>query len=340
MQPDISIILPVYNGEKTIMRCLDSVVKQTFASWECIIINDGSTDDTGELLEAYARAHAGVKIITSANGGVSKAQNLGLKIACGNAITFLDADDVLAPEALETLWHLLTTTQADMAVGHLLFEDSQGIPVANTPPLPTGGHIQLFTPEGAACTIFRGNPFAGHLHGKLLRAELLCGLLYRDDLFIYEDMLFALSYLCHVSRVAYLPQIVHHYTIHEFGALAAPLSSRKASSLAACDALCAIAQAHFPSALPLAQRFAAQNALWFLQDFMALSPACQKEPWAVEARKTACRLLRRLSCRQKPSLSFSCQCFWLAVKAGWFVFYGLYRGPYRWLQRLRRSVFQ
>lgn len=98
-----SIIIPVYNVEKYLFDCLDSVRNQTFSDWEAICVDDGSTDDSAIVLEAYAEKDGRMKVVTQANGGLSAARNAGLRQAKGDYVLFLDSDDWLERDALEVL---------------------------------------------------------------------------------------------------------------------------------------------------------------------------------------------------------------------------------------------
>lgn len=91
----VSVVIPAYNAENTIVRCLNSVLAQTYPVFEIIVINDGSTDRTKEIIEEYIQNHSGfnIKLINKANGGVSSARNVGLKLASGEYIALLDSDD-------------------------------------------------------------------------------------------------------------------------------------------------------------------------------------------------------------------------------------------------------
>lgn len=98
-----SIIIPVYNVEKYLRDCLDSVVGQTFADWEAICVDDGSTDGSAVILEEYAEKDSRFEIISQSNGGLSAARNTGMKAAMGDYIVFLDSDDWIEDNALEIL---------------------------------------------------------------------------------------------------------------------------------------------------------------------------------------------------------------------------------------------
>ena len=103
MEVKFSFIIPVYNVEQYIRDCLNSVLSQTFTCWEAICVNDGSTDRSLEILKEYAEKDNRIRIITQPNGGLSAARNEGLKAANGDFVFFLDSDDWVEKQALETL---------------------------------------------------------------------------------------------------------------------------------------------------------------------------------------------------------------------------------------------
>ena len=110
--PEISVIIPVYNREKTLARCLDSCLQQTFPDFEVICVNDASTDGTAGLLEQYAQKDNRIKVIMQEHAGEAAARNRALDQATGNYITFLDSDDYFHPQALEALYSVATRTKA------------------------------------------------------------------------------------------------------------------------------------------------------------------------------------------------------------------------------------
>lgn len=120
-----SIIIPVYNVEKYLFDCLDSVRNQTFADWEAICVDDGSTDDSAIVLEAYANKDGRMKVVTQANGGLSAARNAGLRQAKGDYVLFLDSDDWLERNALEVLSQNLDDEDMLCFSGRRYFDDGQ-----------------------------------------------------------------------------------------------------------------------------------------------------------------------------------------------------------------------
>lgn len=100
----ISIVVPVYNAELYLKRCLDSILAQTFKQWEAVCVDDGSSDASQSIMEEYARKDNRFRVFTQKNGGASVARNFGIKIAQGDYLFFLDSDDELVPNCLELMW--------------------------------------------------------------------------------------------------------------------------------------------------------------------------------------------------------------------------------------------
>lgn len=116
MQPSVSVIVPVYNIEQYIGKCLDSIIGQTLKEIEIIVVDDGSTDDSSRIIDRYARTDSRIVAIHKTNGGVVSARNCGIAQATGLYILFVDGDDHLAPDACERLLRKAQATSTDMVI--------------------------------------------------------------------------------------------------------------------------------------------------------------------------------------------------------------------------------
>lgn len=114
MPPLISVLVPVYNVEKYLSRCLESLLAQTYPHWEAICVNDGSPDNSEKILAHYSQADSRIKVITQANGGLSAARNVALKHATGEYIVYLDSDDFIHPQTLEIALTLAQTNNTPL----------------------------------------------------------------------------------------------------------------------------------------------------------------------------------------------------------------------------------
>ena len=112
--PKISIIMPVYNVEQYLQRCLNSISAQTFSDWEAICVNDGSTDNCAEILNRQAQKDNRFKIVNQTNQSLSCARNNGLKLARGEYVYFLDSDDCIHPQCLEIAYNFAIKNHAEL----------------------------------------------------------------------------------------------------------------------------------------------------------------------------------------------------------------------------------
>jgi hypothetical protein len=124
-QPKISIIVPCYNQAHFLDECVASLIKQTYDNWECILVNDGSTDNTAPLGQAWAKKDSRIIYSFKQNGGLSSARNHGLKLATGDFIQFLDCDDYLYPEKFAKSVAKLNEQAFDMVISNFLLFDER-----------------------------------------------------------------------------------------------------------------------------------------------------------------------------------------------------------------------
>lgn len=124
MKPLISVIIPVYNVEKYLDDCIRSVIGQTYDNIEIIVVDDGSTDNSGNMCDCYAEKDERIQVIHKANGGLSDARNAAIEICSGEYITFVDSDDVIAKEYIQLLLNALISTKSNISIcRHVSFYD-------------------------------------------------------------------------------------------------------------------------------------------------------------------------------------------------------------------------
>lgn len=135
----VSLIIPVYNVEAYLRKSLDSAVNQTLDDFEIIAVNDGSTDSSYEILKEYENKYDNFRVINQKNGGLSAAKNAGIKIAKGEYIAFLDSDDYLDKNFLETLYNMAVNNNAEIACCNFKFYFPESDIKITMPTLPKGG---------------------------------------------------------------------------------------------------------------------------------------------------------------------------------------------------------
>lgn len=124
----ISIIVPIYNVERYLRDCIDSILNQTYANLEIILVNDGSTDTSLDICKEYAVKNKNIKIVDKKNGGLSDARNAGLEKATGKYIMFVDSDDFLTPNSCELLYNAIKEHDVEFVSANFIFTNNEGIP--------------------------------------------------------------------------------------------------------------------------------------------------------------------------------------------------------------------
>ena len=216
----ISIIVPVYNVEKFIHRCINSILAQTYADFELILVDDGSIDNSALICDDYVKKDERVKVIHKDNGGVSSARNAGIKISIGTWICFLDADDELYPNSLEILTKGIGENVAYIMAGYTTHnENYEEIYRVET------RRSQIITPQAAITQMFIPQDYIyhGYLWNKLYRTSYIFDheLLFNERIHFNEDRLFNVLYLLKVkdSLCYYTTEPVYKYTEREGGAM-------------------------------------------------------------------------------------------------------------------------
>ena len=125
--PKVSVIFPIYNNEKYIETCIKSVMNQTLSDIEMILIDDGSTDSAGQIMDALSLEDCRIKVIHKKNEGVAIGENYGLEIATGEYVGFVEADDAVAPDMFERLYNAALKTNADIAKGGFYFKEKDNL---------------------------------------------------------------------------------------------------------------------------------------------------------------------------------------------------------------------
>ena len=204
MIPKISVIIPVYNAEKTLHRCIDSILAQTFSDFEVLLIDDGSKDKSGEICDEYARKDSRIKVCHKENGGVSSARNMGLDNAKGEWITFVDADDYIASDFLSAI-----NNNCDFIIGQSQHFNSTGkywiSENISTQDVVNKEQFQSFLAHNLVCHIMR-TPW-----GKFFKRNLIGKIRYDERMKVGEDTVFVHNYLLHCKSIAVVDNITYYY---------------------------------------------------------------------------------------------------------------------------------
>ncbi len=217
-KPVISVIVPVYNVEKYLSKCLDSILAQTFSNIEIICVNDGSTDNSRKILAEYEKKDSRIKIVDKKNGGLSSARNAGMRVAQGEFFGFIDSDDWITPDMFEKLYDSMITLNTDISICavHQFDETNQKIDDSN--PYYTLEYFDK-TFDGKAFSYKDTKPFLMDVcvmaWNKLYRRSLIekCNAWYPDGL-IFEDGPFFFSIFFQTERVSIVRDFLYYYRIN------------------------------------------------------------------------------------------------------------------------------
>lgn len=199
MKMSVSVIVPVYNCAGYVERCVRSIMAQTHRDIEIICVDDGSTDESGKILDQLSMEDSRIRVIHQKNAGVSAARNAGIETARGDYITFVDSDDAIEPDMYETLLSFFQDDQVDIVhCGYKRIDLNGAVKDVNG----TGRVVRQNAHEAAAC-LLRGTLFVGSLCNKLYKAHLFDGIRLDRSLAINEDVLMNAELFSRANDIVY-----------------------------------------------------------------------------------------------------------------------------------------
>ena len=264
----ISVIVPIYNVEPYLRRCVDSILAQKYRDLEIILVDDGSPDDCPQICDEYAAQDERIKVIHKANGGLSSARNAGLDIASGNWVSFIDSDDWIEPDMYEILLRNAINTNAEISVGgvndEVVYKDAVTVTkttyhgVLKTETLsPVEAMARYFTTSWAAWD-------------KIYRKELFQTIRFPVGE-INEDEAIVLKLLDSCTTIAYTNQVFYHYIHRAQSITTSTFSEKKLAWYRHCQDNLRWIQQYHPELAAFAEKRLCDSILWTLRE-IALSP--------------------------------------------------------------------
>ncbi|MCI8466474.1 MAG: glycosyltransferase family 2 protein [Lachnospiraceae bacterium] len=226
----ITIIIPAYNGERTIGKCLDSIIRQSYKKIEIMVINDGSSDHTQEICESYAKRDSRIRVLSQKNQGVSAARNTGIRHATGEYLAFVDADDYIAPDMIQVLYQMYAQNQ------------ELGLAICGYDEITNEGCRNVEIRSGKQMSgieflrnLFRMDSIKGFLCNKLFRAEIVktYEIWLEETIYVCEDLLFCCQYGMHIQTAEYSEQTLYHYVLMDSSATRSGFSQKRFTALLA-----------------------------------------------------------------------------------------------------------
>lgn len=203
----ISIVIPVYNIENYIEKCIKSIVQQTYENIEIIIVDDGSTDSSGTLCDQLGRNDKRIIVIHKENGGLSDARNKGIDRASGKYICFIDGDDFIAEDFITTLYNSLKNNNADLAVCEFDYIDNNGKRINH--PIDSGA-LRILNTHDAIQILLQQKPYSNSACGKMFKLADFDNIKfpYRR---LYEDTATVYKLFLKCNKVVFTAKAMYYY---------------------------------------------------------------------------------------------------------------------------------
>ncbi|MGL5904566.1 MAG: glycosyltransferase family 2 protein, partial [Cetobacterium sp.] len=208
MKPKISIIVPVYNAENYLEKCIDSVLNQTFRDFELILVNDGSLDSSGAICDEYSQKDKRIIVIHKKNGGQSSARNAGLDIVKGEYIGFVDSDDWIEPEMYEILYNNIFETHSDISIckTRLVKQNSK------EEKIECSNKKYIFEGKEIYDKVFINNIFEWGPCNKLYKFSKIFNIRFLEGR-VYEDVVYNLFVYKNVNKISYIDNFLYNYRV-------------------------------------------------------------------------------------------------------------------------------
>ena len=205
MKDLITVIINVYNGEKFIKKCLDCIINQTYKNLEILVINDGSTDNTLNIIKEYKDKR--IKVITTKNQGLSLSRNVGIESAKGDYLYFIDVDDFIEPDTIEYLYNLNKNNNTLISTCKSIDVYDYNILVKNK-----NEKVDILLKEDMLVKILLWQNRAEALWNKLIKKEVFNNLRFEDR--IINDIAFTHKLIINTDKISYSNQIKYYHLIH------------------------------------------------------------------------------------------------------------------------------
>lgn len=272
----VSVIVPVYNGERYLEECLESLFSQSYPDIEVIVVNDGSTDSTADILQRLVEDGNELKIVTTPNGGLSHARNIGMAAACGDYVYFLDSDDAIHPSAITILMELMSKTKADIVGSSFATSELAPIAIKNV-------NVEIFDPHEAMAHALYQRRMLSPAWGKIYRRQIFDdGNLFREGI-LYEDLDSFYRFFEKANKIVHVEEPLYFYRSTP-GSLLHRWKPARLDVLDVTDRIVEYMRQNHPDLVKAAEdrRFSAHyNMLLIMMGYDVDNPAALDRCWSV-----------------------------------------------------------
>ena len=285
---DISVIIPVYQAERFLRQCLDSVLGQTCSDLDILLVDDGSTDASGEICREYARKDSRVRCFHQENAGQAAARNRALKEAQGSWICFVDSDDVIHPRMIEILYR--AAVEGQCPISQCRYTEAPELP-GDFSGEKKGSFTVLPMDEESLAQLLDQDAYPGWIAcAKLIRRELIEGYPFREGR-IYEDNEAVCRWIVAAKRIADIPAALYYYRTNQNSTTKSQFSLKKLDYLWALESIL-----HFFAALgwkQVVQRFLDRYVDAVGEAYRGVRQSLGRKDIARQVETDACRFLRK-----------------------------------------------
>ena len=203
----ISVIVPIYNVEKYICKCVDSLINQTYKNLEIILVDDGSPDNCPQICDEYSEKDNRIKVVHKKNGGLSVARNAGMKMATGEYISFIDSDDYVSYDFIETLYNVAVKQNSEIVECDLLkFNEDKPVDYKNDCNL----EITTYETEMGLSMLIAEKGFHQHVWNKLYKADIALKIYFKKGK-INEDEFWTYQIFGQAKRISKINKVMYYY---------------------------------------------------------------------------------------------------------------------------------
>lgn len=260
----ISIIVPVYNVEPYLNRCVASLVHQTYSNLEIILVDDGSTDHSGEICDDWGKKDSRIQVFHKANGGLSDARNYGMQFATGNYLAFVDSDDWAEPDMYEVLYRLITTYHGDISMCAANSVDGEGKTITThglPPAVAWNQDVTVYRGQDILkAHLSKNNLINAGVWNKLYRREIVEGIQFPKGK-LYEDVFTSYQFLARAQVLVKTKRHEYNYFQRENSICRQDLTLQNFDSIDANAARYNYIVDHAPELEPLARERMLVNTL-------------------------------------------------------------------------------
>lgn len=204
MKKKISIIVPIYNSEKYLKKCIDSILQQTYYNLEILLIDDGSTDKSKKICDEYKKKDSRIVFLSKNNTGVADTRNFGIKNSTGEYIGFVDSDDFIEKNMFENLINNIIIYNADISICNF---------INNKEEKKENGDVKVLDRDETLKSVLVNDEISGFLWNKLYKKEILENfkIELNKNISICEDLLFNCNYIKNIKKAVFTEQRLYHY---------------------------------------------------------------------------------------------------------------------------------